>query len=107
MQSINEVFDRYQIQILLSYRFLYGFRVVIPVMIGMSGFKPKAYLFYTIVSGLLWATVVTSIGYLIGTTLKLSLTDIEENIIFVALGFSSFGLLLSLTVRYLLGKQIK
>lgn len=107
MQSINEVFDRYQIQILLSYRFLYGFRVVIPVMIGMSGFKPKAYLFYTIVSGLLWATVVTSIGYLIGTTLKLSLTDIEENIIFVALGFSSFGLLLSLAVRYFLGKQIK
>jgi membrane protein DedA with SNARE-associated domain len=98
---ITNLFNRYQLQLLLSYRFLYGFRVVIPVIIGMSGFHPSRYLFYTIISGLIWATIVTSIGYTIGSLFQLEASSFEDNFLFVVIGFTTFGLIIGLLVRKL------
>jgi membrane protein DedA with SNARE-associated domain len=103
---ITNLFNRYQLQLLLSYRFLYGFRVVIPVVIGMSGFSPSRYLFYTVISGLIWATVVSSIGYTIGALFRLEASSFENNFIAVVIGFTTFGLLIGFTVKRLINKSI-
>ena len=40
VEPVRSLFRRHQTQILFSYRFLYGFRVIIPIVIGMSHVTP-------------------------------------------------------------------
>ncbi len=96
---VQHFFDKHHLQILFSYRFLYGFRVIIPLIIGMSGIKPLQYLFYSIVSGLIWATTVTTVGYAIGRFLNLKTSVFEENILYIVLGFALFGLVVGYAVK--------
>jgi len=103
---ITNLFNRYQLQLLLSYRFLYGFRIIIPIIIGMSGFHPSRYLFYTVLSGLLWATVVSLIGYTIGFLFNLDASSFENNFLFVVIGFTTFGLLIGYIVKRTISKNL-
>lgn len=103
---ITNLFNRYQLQLLLSYRFLYGFRIIIPVIIGMSNFPPARFLFYSIISGLIWATVVSSIGYTIGSLFKLEASSFENNFLFVIIGFTTFGVLIGFLVKQLIKKSL-
>lgn len=100
VKPLQDFFHRHKIQILFSYRFLYGFRVIIPVIIGMSGLKPQHYLVYSVVSGLIWASVVNSIGYFIGYFLEIKTNTYEENIGYIVLGFALFGLLLGYIIKH-------
>ena len=99
IKPVQHFFERNKIQILFSYRFLYGFRILIPVIIGMSNLRPLHYLFYSLVSGLIWATVVSMVGYFIGRFLNLNATAFQENILFIVLGFACFGMLLGYVVK--------
>jgi len=103
---VQAFFELHQLQILLSYRFLYGFRVIIPLIIGMSAIKPLQYLFYTIVSGLIWASTVSTTGYLIGRFLNIESSAFEENILVIVLAFACFGLLMGYTIKHFAFKKM-
>ncbi len=100
VKPVTDFFHRHKFQILFSYRFLYGFRIVIPLVIGMSGLRPLQYLFYSTVTGLLWATSVSATGYWIGRLLELKIQSFEENILFIILGFGMLGLLIGYTIKH-------
>jgi membrane protein DedA with SNARE-associated domain len=99
LQPVTSFFQRRKIQILITYRFLYGFRIVIPLIVGMSFIRPAQYLFFSVVSGLIWATTVATLGYFIGKSFGVSLATIRENIFFILLGFAAFGMLLGYMVQ--------
>jgi len=101
VQPVTDFFRKHKYQILFSYRFLYGFRVVIPLVIGMSGLKPVKYLFYSVVTGLIWATTVSTVGYWAGRLLRIEVTTFEQNFIFIVLGFAALGLLIGFTIKKL------
>jgi len=103
---VQQFFERHKIQILFTYRFLYGFRVIIPLIIGMSNIRPLQYLVYSIISGLIWATTVSTLGYLIGRFLDLKTAVFEENIIFIVLGFAAFGMLVGYAVKRITMKEL-
>src|SRR5690242_604020 len=44
---VQKFFHKHKLQILFSYRFLYGFRILIPVVIGMSNIRPMQFLGYS------------------------------------------------------------
>lgn len=98
-RPVHQFFDTHRIQILFSYRFLYGFRIIIPLMFGMSDLKPVQFLAYSITAGMLWATTVGSAGYFLGKALELRATSFEENVLAVMLGFACFGLVLGYSVK--------
>lgn len=104
---VQHFFHRHKLQILFSYRFLYGFRILIPVVIGMSNIRPLQFLGYSILSGMIWATVVTTVGYLIGRFLNLSVVSFEENLGYIVLGFAGFGMLVGYLVKRLTLKEIE
>jgi membrane protein DedA with SNARE-associated domain len=104
-QPITNIFNKYQLQLLFSYRFLYGFRVVVPMVIGMSGFRPYNFLFFTIVTGLLWASLVSSVGYAIGSFFSFDATSIERNFFFIVIGFASVGFFIGLTVKRFISRS--
>lgn len=104
---MQRLFREHQLQILFSYRFLYGLRVIIPIVIGMSHIKPVQYLFYSVASGLIWASTVGTVGYFVGRFFNLRASVFEENILFVVLAFASFGVGLGYALNYLARKNFK
>jgi len=106
IEPVTRFFNHHKIQILFTYRFLYGFRVIIPLIIGMSGIRPLQYLGYSMATGLIWATVVSTTGYYIGKFLNLKTEVFEENIFFIILGFALFGLLVGYTVKRFAQKEM-
>jgi membrane protein DedA with SNARE-associated domain len=98
-------FQKHRTQILFSYRFLYGFRVIIPLVIGMSGLSPRQFLFYSIAAGISWATIVTCIGYAIGAFFEVDGDDIRNNILFVVLACAGVGLMVGYFARKVLWKE--
>lgn len=103
---IQHFFEKHQFQVLLTYRFLYGFRVLIPLIIGMSNIPVSRFLLFSIISGLSWATIVSSLGYVIGRFLELESSAFENNLIFIVLGFAAFGLSLGYVIKKLTFKKM-
>jgi membrane protein DedA with SNARE-associated domain len=99
VRPITDFFHKHKFQILFSYRFLYGFRVVIPLVIGMSGLRPIKYLFYSIVTGLIWATTISTAGYWAGRLLVIEVKTFENNFLYIMLGFAAFGLTIGYIVK--------
>lgn len=106
MEPIHKFFKTHRHQILFSYRFLYGFRAILPLMIGMSGVRPLQFLGYSLVSGVLWATLVSVVGYWGGIIFELTPASFEENLLFVVTGFAVFGMLIGFSVKTFAEKRI-
>ena len=99
VKPITDFFHRHKFQILFSYRFLYGFRVVIPLVIGMSGLSKLSYLFYSIVTGLIWATTISTAGYWAGRLLVIEVKTFENNFVYIMMGFAALGLTIGYIVK--------
>jgi len=106
MEPAQRFFENHRVQILMSYRFLYGFRVILPIMIGLTGVRPFVFLLYSVVGGLLWATVVSTAGFLAGKIFHLTPQSFEENGLYVILGFGTFGLLVGTIVKRFAAKRL-
>jgi len=106
VEPVTSFFCRNQLQILLTYRFLYGFRVIIPVIIGMSKIRPSQFLFYTVFTGLVWASVVSFLGYIIGHTFGVSTESIKQNLPLILVSFAAFGIFLGVIVKRLFHRTL-
>jgi membrane protein DedA with SNARE-associated domain len=105
MLPLTDFFERNRYQILFSYRFLYGFRIIIPIMIGMSGLSPKRFLLYSSITGLIWATAVSTVGYWAGRIFNLDAKIFQDNLLLIVIGFASLGLLIGFGVKKLTFKE--
>jgi membrane protein DedA with SNARE-associated domain len=98
-QPVQKFFKTHRLQILYSYRFLYGFRIIIPLMLGMSDIKTVHFLGYSVVAGLIWASTVSTVGYLVGMVLELKPRFFEAHILLIMLGFACFGMLMGYAIK--------
>jgi membrane protein DedA with SNARE-associated domain len=57
------IIDRHAILCVLAMRFLWGFRIALPVAIGMSPMPAARYLALDLIGAAIWASVVGWIGY--------------------------------------------
>ena len=55
--------------IAFAFRFCYGFRIITPLLIGASGVRRGRFLLLNSLGALTWATVVASLGYMLGEAL--------------------------------------
>jgi len=103
---VQAFFETNQLQILLTYRFLYGFRVIIPLLIGMSAVKPLQYLFYTLLGGVFWASTVATVGYWFGRLLDLEASAFEDNFIIIAICFGCFGITMGYLIKRIAFRKV-
>jgi membrane protein DedA with SNARE-associated domain len=66
LQRFNRLLDRWHTPAILSLRFLYGLRIVGPMAVGMSGFKPFTFLCIDAVGALIWSVVFSYLGFTFG-----------------------------------------
>lgn len=105
--------DRYGIGLILALRFLYGFRTVLPVILGMSPIRYYKFLLFDVVGGVLWSAFFIIGGYYFGKALERIIHKLEYYeaqawmialgglIFLVVLGFIIFGVR-----RYILKKRV-
>lgn len=96
---VIKFFERYKLPILVAYRFLYGFRLVIPLVIGMSGVRPMQFLGFSIISGLIWATSVSTAGYYAGLIFNVTASTFRENFLVIVAAFALCGITLGFAVN--------
>lgn len=60
-------------------RFMYGFRTVLPFVIGMSRFDPKRFAFLDLIGAFLWALTFGLAGQIIGHIMSLIFEDVREH----------------------------
>lgn len=59
-------------------RYTYGFRIVLPIMLGITSLKPRTFLWINLLSALSWAVVFSLTGYLFGKSASLVLDDVGK-----------------------------
>jgi phosphatidylglycerol lysyltransferase len=78
LQRIHGWLERRGTLVIPASRFLYGFRVAIPVAYGASGTPPLRFTVLEIVSAVAWGLIVGFSGYAFGATLEILLADLER-----------------------------
>jgi membrane protein DedA with SNARE-associated domain len=107
LKPTQKFFRTHRLQILVSYRFLYGFRVLLPLLIGMSDVKPLQFLGYSLVAGLTWAGIVSTAGYFAGQAFELTPRSFENNVLIIVVCFATLGLVIGYMVKRFAEKKMK
>lgn len=58
-------------------RFTYGFRIILPVILGITSLPSRTFLFINLGSALVWAVIFSMAGYLFGKSASLFLEDVS------------------------------
>ncbi|MGD0585894.1 MAG: DedA family protein [Oryzomonas sp.] len=68
-------------------RYTCGFRIVLPIILGITSLAPRTFLWINLLSALSWAVVFSLAGYLFGKSASLVLDDVGtyENYLMLAL----------------------
>ena len=104
-KKVNTFLNRYPTLILIGYRFLYGFRIVVPVVIGMSDIKIKKFLFLSAIGTIFWAGIMTSAGYLFGEVLEANFKKLEHYEVRIIAFMLISGFILALILWYIKKKK--
>lgn len=57
-------------------RYTYGFRIILPIILGVTSIPPATFLWINFLSALSWALVISMAGYLFGKSASLFLEDV-------------------------------
>jgi len=69
---------RWHAPLIVGIRFLYGLRIVGPVLLGMGRVSAGKFFFYNLIGAAIWAPLVTGVGYLFGGMVEAVLHDIRQ-----------------------------
>ena len=84
----------------LSFRFVYGLRTVMPVAIGLSGYPPLRYLLLNGIGAAVWAAALAAAAYHFGAVLEGMLGSIKKYELWVLGALLLLGLALWLRRRF-------
>lgn len=71
---------RYPVWFVIGTRFMYGFRVIGPLLIGASRVPPRLFIPLNIAGALLWALIFTTLGYLGGEVIAPWLARVDQQL---------------------------
>lgn len=86
IERVNGMITRYPSTSVFAVRFLYGMRLVGPVVIGASGLSPIRFTFLNALGAVVWATLFASAGYWAGEALESMLGNLKPYRLPIALG---------------------
>ena len=69
---------RWHAPLIVAIRFMYGFRIVGPVLLGMGRVPAWKFLVYNFIGAAIWAPLIAGLGYLFGSALEAVLDDLKS-----------------------------
>ena len=85
-----KLIEKYGNYVAFISRFTYGFRIVLPIILGITNLAPRTFLWINLVSALTWAAVFSLGGYLFGKSASLVLDNVnnyEQYLVLALFGF--------------------
>jgi membrane protein DedA with SNARE-associated domain len=77
-QRVNRMLLQHPAKLIVGVRFMYGLRIVGPMMIGMSDVTMPRFLTFNLIGAAIWAVAISGLGYLFGQSLRWLLTEVEH-----------------------------
>jgi membrane protein DedA with SNARE-associated domain len=105
VQQVTKLMDKYPVLILVGYRFLYGFRIVVPVAVGLSRIKAKKFILFSTGATLLWTLAFSAAGYFFGAFLERRIKELGRFEWPIILGIVAFGILSYLFYKYVIDRK--
>ena len=90
LDNVDDLIVKWDVGLILSFRFMYGIRTVASFAFGMSSIPTKKFVILNIIGAAIWAVVMAGAGYLFGHALELLLGNLEQH------RFTVFGIVLAL-----------
>ncbi|MDA3132895.1 MULTISPECIES: DedA family protein [Enterobacteriaceae] len=78
--SAQKLIARHPLLFVPGCRFMYGFRIIGPLLIGASHVPPKVFLPLNILGALVWATLFTALGYVGGEVIAPWLHSLDQHL---------------------------
>jgi len=75
---VNRLLLRYHEALIVGVRFMYGLRIIGPIVIGISEVPAWRFVFFNAVGAAIWALVFTSLGFVFGKFMQLVLVEVEQ-----------------------------
>jgi len=91
-QRVFQLMHRHQIPLMLGFRFLYGVRIITPVLMGASGISPLRFLICNLIGASTWALLFGSLGYLFGEAMQAVVKDLYRYQLWLFGGLALSGL---------------
>jgi membrane protein DedA with SNARE-associated domain len=76
-EKVRRILEGHRILIILGFRFLYGFRIITPFVIGMSRIAFLEFAILNVISAAIWSIIIGLLGFAFGHGLELVLGDIR------------------------------
>lgn len=73
-----KMIEKYGNYVAFVSRFTYGFRIVLPIILGITNLAPRTFLWINLVSALTWAVAFSLGGYLFGKSASLVLDNVSN-----------------------------
>ena len=105
VEKIHIILERYNDLIMLGFRFVYGIRILTPIVIGSNHrIQAARFIILNAIGAALWAILVSAGGYLFGAALEVVMKDVRRYEIEVIIGILVIGVLFWI-VHYLKEKK--
>ena len=73
-----KLIEKYGAFVAFISRYTYGFRIVLPIILGMTSFSSFKFCWINVLSALAWAVMFASAGYLFGKSASLFVEDVSR-----------------------------
>jgi membrane protein DedA with SNARE-associated domain len=91
-QRFDALLSRWHAPLIVAIRFMYGFRVVGPILLGMGRVPAWKFMLFNFIGALIWAPLIAGIGYFCGTILETVLHDVKRYEMWIFVAIAVLGL---------------
>jgi membrane protein DedA with SNARE-associated domain len=99
-QRFDRMLSRWHAPLIVALRFMYGFRIVGPILLGMGRVPAWKFMLYNFIGAAIWAPLIASIGYFFGGAVKAALGHLKRYELWIFLFVLVTGLLFALWHHY-------
>lgn len=109
-EKMDGLMNRRKQLLLLTYRFMYGFRFILPILFGFSSVRIRQFIFYSVLGNIVWVGCFASLGYFFSELVLEYLERIQANLLYIFLIMGGVALLIWFFVKgrfILIGRKRK
>ncbi|MGE5094217.1 MAG: DedA family protein [Betaproteobacteria bacterium] len=74
----DQMLSRWHAPLIIAIRFMYGFRIVGPVLLGMGRVPAWKFMLYNFIGACIWAPLIAGLGYLFGNIIETLIADLKS-----------------------------
>lgn len=94
VKRVSRWINRYPTLFLLIYRYIYGFRTVLPIAIGLSDISLLRFGIFSLFSGIVWSATYAMMGYYLGEQIIARIEYFQQYQWYIYIGIALFIILI-------------